>query len=453
MSPRFALVTSVCLLLLALPGCGPGSDLPPPKLSGDSGDLSHPSSPDSGSVSVADAGPTTGSDAGLEGTDAGHGMLTDAGLEGTDAGHSMPADGGHSGPSDAGQTDAGQRCGVTDPLVPFPEGPHGLFVFQPGAQPPGYVLDNPAICGGNFFVDWKVVDKGPQTNGTAQYDWTSIEAQIAPWANAGKKANLLIEALGFGMTNGVTPAYVLSQIDTVSCTQSGDVPVFWEASFKQLYKAFISQVVKKYGSDPRVGYIRFGLSNGAQTGMYTQLCTSELISMYGLDVTVWEAYVQDMAQFEAALPHTNTIMLALGPYQPTNDFSFPDDEASIAVPLGLGVGNQGLQASDITHYNATPRQPCEGGDWCANFTNPSYVGKAPMYLQPIAASCPDNSCGTGSLTTLLPFARSLNAQIFEIYLGDFGIAYDPTNAQYAQYGASYRALYDDLSTALGRSGP
>jgi len=41
-------------------------------------------------------------------------------------------------------------------------------------------------------------------------------------------------------------------------------PVYWEAGFEKPYRAFIKAVVAKYGGDPRIGYMRFGVGPGAE---------------------------------------------------------------------------------------------------------------------------------------------------------------------------------------------
>jgi hypothetical protein len=40
---------------------------------------------------------------------------------------------------------------------------------------------------------------------------------------------------------------------------------------------------------------------------------------------------------------------------------------------------------------------------------------------------------------LLPFGVSLGAQVFELYIRDWQVAYDPTSANYAAYGAACRS--------------
>src|SRR5579859_2424806 len=65
-------------------------------------------------------------------------------------------------------SDAIPKCSEPLSTVEVPGAPHGLFVILfPGARINGQtniLLHNPAICGANFYVVWKEVDRGPGAN-------------------------------------------------------------------------------------------------------------------------------------------------------------------------------------------------------------------------------------------------------------------------------------------------
>ena len=103
--------------------------------------------------------------------------------------------------------------------------------------------------------------------------------------------------------------------------------------------------------------------------------------------------------------------------------------------MNIGFGSQGLQQSDITNYpNCT-------ANWCNLFAQ--FTGQAALELQTYLLSCPDNSCTTGSLVNLVPFAISHHATVLEIYYQDWLTAYDPN---YPGYFTAYQAI---LQTASG----
>lgn len=313
-----------------------------------------------------------------------------------------------------------------------------------------YLMSNPAVSGGNLAVEWGMIDQGPTAN--PQYDWSSIDDAIVPWAAAGKKVNLIVWANSNSTIatckNGTTsttgncaiPSYVwkaLGPSNYVMCsTQYGDqqIPNYLDrAAFQIPYQQFIAAVVQKYGSDSKIGYIRFGLGHGGETypvtgwNSSTSACGKAFAS-WGVTVTTWEAYLAGMLNFESTLHSGKQLMVGVTPMgAPTT--VVPNFVAPLAVPLHVGFGSQGLEQSDITNYpNCT-------ADWCNLFAQ--YHGQSPLELQTYLQSCPDRNCTTGSLVDLVPFAVSHHASILEIYYQDWLLAFDPSYPGYSQYGAAY----------------
>jgi hypothetical protein len=285
---------------------------------------------------------------------------------------------------------------------------------------------------------------------------------------------LLFAPVNFGSNNFATPPYVMTALgtDIVDCyvpanpnanpptlaSGESNVPMFWEQPFGDRYNAFVDAAIAKYGDDSDIGYIRFGMSNGAQSG--TTVCFDALLGK-GLTEPIWDSYITAIATHVAGATHHTQLVLGLGPFGVPNDpnypnysvTDFPDWEATLAAStLGLGIGNQGLDKNDeMDHANHIA---CAGADWCANFDR--YRGVVPLYLQQIGDSCPDDSCLTGSLASILPFGLAEGAQIFEVYDSDLTIAYDndPNDPKaLAAYnsgeGIAYRALFAMLAQTLG----
>src|SRR5262252_7153405 len=67
----------------------------------------------------------------------------------------------------------------------------GMYVLQfPGqnlAPVTTYIMNQPAVRGGNIVVVWSSVSKG---NGV--YDWSAVDTQIAAWAAIGKPVKLIV---------------------------------------------------------------------------------------------------------------------------------------------------------------------------------------------------------------------------------------------------------------------
>jgi hypothetical protein len=350
----------------------------------------------------------------------------------------------------------------TEPLagVAAPDAPHGVFVLQfPGndlAPVTNYILHQPDVCGGDIFVVWSTVDQGG-----GHYNWSSVDNQITPWAQAGKKVNLIVWAVSDSATNTGTPNYVLNApgYQSVSCPNRGTTasyPVYYTDVYKGYLKTFMQAVINRYGANSNVGYIRFGLSRG---GEVFPTCLQQMETFSGFSTlaqfdTQWESYITEMTAFQKGLlsqipnassGHVVQLMAALDEFGSPAQNSVTDFEAKNAVSLGFGFGSQGLELSDYNAYHSG--KPC-GSDWCAMFK--AYAGQVPLELQSVAASDPTNAAGgTGSMTVLLPFALSLHTQIFEVYIQDLQVAYDPTSKYYSQYGDAYRKAFDQVAQTVG----
>lgn len=350
-------------------------------------------------------------------------------------------------------------CAEPLPGVSAPYAPHGLFALVgTGANLPviaNDILNQPTVCGASLYVVWSAVDQG---NGN--YNWTQLDAEIDQWAQAGKSANLIVWGVSDTRPNNGTPAYVLNDpnYQSVTCQENGvtlQYPVYYAGSYPAYYKTFIQAVMSRYGGNPNIGYIRFGLARG---GEVFPTCLSQMMTFSGFSTidqfnAQWESYLTGMLQFHKQLQtqivsasgSAAQLMTALDQYGSPVQYAVTDFEAANAKSFGFGFGSQGLSASDISAFNAG--RPC-AADWCASFQ--SDYGLVPLELQTIAASDPTNAPGgTGSLVDLLPFALGLHAQIFEVYIQDLQVAYDPTSSSYAKYGQAYQAVFQQVAAKVG----
>jgi hypothetical protein len=100
-----------------------------------------------------------------------------------------------------------------------------------------------------------------------------------------------------------------------------------------------------------------------------------------------------------------------------------DNLAKLAAASGIGIGSQGLQASDLTNY---ANGQSTANDWAANF---QAYPKVLHQLQTNTESDPTKSGlnATGSWVDLLPFVGQHCPQpcVFEGYLGDYRGTYQP----------------------------
>jgi hypothetical protein len=307
--------------------------------------------------------------------------------------------------------------------------------FQPYyADVRNYLLKNPVVAGVNFWLEWGTVDKGPTA--IPQYDFSAFDAQIAPWIGAGKKVNLVVWAVSDTPVNNATPQYVFTNLGSSNITtcDGEKIPNYFQSAFQLPYQAFMTQVIKHFGANGSIGYIRFGLARGGETwpapNFGTDPCTSTFTGKWGWTDTTWTNYVNAMLNYESTLKSPKPLQVGIDSYDSN---SMPDAEAATAVTLHMGFGNQGLRASDITNY------PHCSSDWCNLFD--TYTGDVPLELQPIALSNPNGTGTVGSLVTLLPFAVSHHTTILELYCYDWLLAFDPNYPGYNTYGAAYATAF------------
>jgi hypothetical protein len=346
------------------------------------------------------------------------------------------------------QKNAGQFPKCTDSLstVAVPSQPHGLFAIMfPHAQrlndmAEQYLLHNPVVCGANFYAVWGEIDRGP--NASPRYDFSHVENEMKPWIKAGKTVNIVTWATGYSGDVSATPGYVMSKAPGVECEHFGRVPQFWHKEFMANYQAFMQAVVQHFGNNPNVGYIRFGLGGGGET---MPPCFFVFKNQMGLSPGQWQKYVSEMVDFEKSLNSPKTLMVGLNVFPgPRQDLEFPGAIARRAIDNGFAIGFQGWSMDDVRSDQA--RQPC-GVDLCRIARQAA--GKVAIEFQTFKQSVPDGSGRVGSLVDLFPAAFRLKAQIFEIYLQDFYIAYNPQWPEYGQYHQQYQRAFEDAARVVG----
>ncbi|HUO16660.1 MAG TPA: putative Ig domain-containing protein [Verrucomicrobiae bacterium] len=301
-----------------------------------------------------------------------------------------------------------------------------------------YLTNNSLIAGVTMWVQWSSADAGPGSN--PQYDFSTYDAQIAPWIAAGKKVNIVVWAVSDMPTNTATPQYVLNNLGSSNITTcAGEkIPNYFSSAFQLPYEAFMAQVIKHYASNGSVGYIRMGLGRGGETfpapNFGTDSCTSVFENKWGWTTTTWTNYVDAMLNYEATLKSPKQLMVGL---DSIDTYSMAEAEAATAISLKIAIGNEGMQMTDMTNY------PHCSADWCDLFDE--YTGDVPLELQTIAVSSPENDPPVGSLVNLLPFAVSHHATILEIYTDDWLLAFDPNYPGNATYGAAYQETFKSVA--------
>jgi len=351
---------------------------------------------------------------------------------------------------------ATRTCLTPNPKLPDPDGTHGLFVwihnFLPASELAAiqqYVLPDKTVCGASIVVLWSQIDKGPAAK--RQYQFSVVQKAIAPWAAAGKPVNLLFAgASETGANDTATPAWVLAQtgsnaVALVSCPNPGmgqgvsaPAPVYWQPGYATPYRAFIAAVIKKYGSDHRIGYMRFGIGMGAED--YVQhgadgACASDW-APYGLSASFWGTFSSNLVSYIASLHSKRQIMIAInnfaGDGAPKSKTAVPNVVAATATAAGIGFGTLNLGAFGGAQVNQsctldTPFPPY----WCTAFD--TSAGKVPLMFQTLTFSYNPAQPSIPALGKLIGYARTNHAQFFELYPDEWLGADDPAWPTYAAH--------------------
>jgi hypothetical protein len=305
-----------------------------------------------------------------------------------------------------------------------------------------YLMHNPLVSGANIVVEWSSVDRGVGAN--PQYDWSATDSAVQEWIAAGKKVNLIVWTISDGPTNTAMPQYIWNNLGAANFTTCNgqQIPNYFSPAYQIPYQQFMAQLVQHFGSNPGIGYIRFGLGRGGETNPARGIgkdaaCTNAFMNQWGWTETAWINYLNSMLNYEASLKSPKQLMLGV---VGTNLIkNVPQATAATAVAAHIGFGSQGLEARDITSYpNCT-------SDWCNLFNQ--YTGRVPLELQTVAQSDPSGYGLTGSLVSLIPFGISHHATVFEIYYQDWLLAFDPAYPGNSQYGAAYAQVLTQASNS------
>jgi hypothetical protein len=151
-----------------------------------------------------------------------------------------------------------------------------------------------------------------------------------------------------------------------------------------------------------------------------------------------------MLDYEASLNSPKQLMVGINSFGNPPNVEFADAVARRAVQNKIVIGSQGLS------IKRRPGRPVRLGcavDWCRMFREAS--GKVPLELQTVKQSDPDGDGRVGSMVDLLPFALRLHTQIFEIYVQDWLVAYDPSNPGYDRHHREYQQAFEAAAKVVG----
>jgi len=349
-------------------------------------------------------------------------------------------------------------CLRADGQVADPSAPHGEFILDPPTNVHNalygdvqtYLLNNPVVCGADFWVPWSSVEFG--TIAQPVFNFSPIDSAAAPWIAAGKVVNLIFQMVGTGPETQYLPSFIQAAVPTFQCNGSAVTPVEWNGTFESAYRTFVTAEVHHYNDRPGIGYLRFGFGFSGEVYPVQNLndpsCQKEL-SALGFSISVWNVYVTGMITFEHTLDPKVQLMIAPAPIQWGSSNNATSVASAAAAADGIGIGNEGFEVNDSAVVEPDG-VGCGGHGWCQQFWK--YSGVIPLELQTLSVTSPNGSGPVGSLVTLLPFGVSQHAQIFELHLADWLLAFDPNYPGYVLYHSAYAQALTQTAEIVGMSG-
>jgi hypothetical protein len=119
---------------------------------------------------------------------------------------------------------------------------------------------SPSIDGALLVFTWSQVEPSKGV-----FDWSPVEAAMAPWVAAGKKVALRIHTASSARFNAswngntagqATPSWVYAQgVRSVTDPDGSILPVYWDAAYQHEYWLLIKAFANRYNADSRVAWV------------------------------------------------------------------------------------------------------------------------------------------------------------------------------------------------------
>lgn len=261
---------------------------------------------------------------------------------------------------------------------------------------------NPLIAAGELHFYWSQIEPH-----RGVFNWSVIDAAMAPWIAAGKKVVLRVSPAGDARwsksAGDATPPWVYDAGTPQVRTPDGSVlPVYWDRHFQRNWANFIAVMARRYDGDPSIAYIEAGLGEGGETLAETETNDPQRAQRWnavGYSDAVWTAYLQ--RTIRVYLRYWKRTPFAVMVDATYLDASSPTAPAPAIVRLEHWMIHKGVPQFQTNGLEPQEKLP---PDW---------------HDVTISAEERNCSCGDGpSLTALVATARSDHAAWLLLYPQD-----------------------------------
>lgn len=217
-------------------------------------------------------------------------------------------------------------------------------------------VDNIYCAGTNLLFYWAQLE--PNAQGV--YDWTSLDAAIAPWAAAGKKVFLRVSTAGWKnwappYSQQGTPQWLFNQSGGPSKVTESDgaiKPQYWNTKYLSALQQFINALAARYDGRSYLGGIQCAIGDGGECKV-DSFSNSNKLSLWtniGYTDSLWWTTIQTIiGYYRSAFTKTQLIQ------QMDIDF--------LQAIAGQGTG---FNQDDLTSYVLAANSPVNGKLWIQN---------------------------------------------------------------------------------------
>lgn len=361
-------------------------------------------------------------------------------------------------------------CKGPNPRVAFPNGPHGMYVWNPNAFMTSFLVKDvigkdPTLCGASLVIPWSAVNPSKGV-----YDWSSITTAAQPYVSAGLTVNLLFsEASENPNSNTVTPAWVFAPVasggagaPSVTCGSNPRMPVYFDPAYEAAWTTFIAAAINQFSHAnsalaPNVGYLRFATGGGAEAlvppGVNDGGVCQAAWAAAGWSYAAWNAHEARIITAMGSVPTDKQVMVSLGQAPGGPDiYDVSNQAAAVALSKNVGfsfenLGMGGIAAAGSAPAPCNPQASIAALHWCQAYT--AHVGNVPFAMQPITATT-NTSVVTMDIGVLLQYALDNRIQVFELYPEEWLSASSPDWPGFVPANqAKYRAALQNAAQTLG----
>ncbi len=190
---------------------------------------------------------------------------------------------------------------------------HGIF--RPG-RPLEVLAGHPHLDGALVAAVWGEIETKQGT-----FDFSGLEAEIAWWAERGKRVLLHTGPYALATKRPPTPSWIydkgVSAIEFRAHPRRRFIvklPKVWDSpAFMKHYGAFVAALAKRYDGDPRIGHVWMGVGHLGYTTAAAVRPGAAALQEAGWTPQKWEAYINAVVDlFTSRFTKTPTL-LAVSP--------------------------------------------------------------------------------------------------------------------------------------------